>query len=301
MGPEQLQGGQPTPQPTQLTGSDWQRQAVLAARAAASAQRQNVLAPGMQAAQERAAAQDVPDMLAAVDPVPERQQPAVQQPQMPQQQLTPQSMQQSQFQGMPGQQAAQPIVSGAFAQDVPATAPVVGTGSMSTGKKLLIALAAFVLLAGTGTVLYLVLANQGGGANRTTQQQSADTTNNSASAQVTSRNNKRLLDANRVLTGAAVFMTNNNGKLPTGYSEGSLVGSEGDTPSVLSLEHYQTVQVRSGEQAPLEADELWLVTGVQCDPAGTGSAVVGESSRSIAVMYGRENDTGGFESACESN
>jgi hypothetical protein len=40
-----------------------------------------------------------------------------------------------------------------------------------------------------------------------------------------------------------------------------------------------------------------LVTGAQCDADNTGS-VVASDTRSVAVLYGYENDTGSFEGRC---
>lgn len=164
---QQVPSGQIVPQPTQLTGSEWQRQAVMAARAAAASQQQAVLAPSIQAARERAAAQDVPDMLAAVDPVPPKQP-------LAQQQIPPFSQQSAQAQSQPlnlqqpvglqvqqgtpvGQQTAQSVVSGTLAENTPPTPLAARSGGASALTKGLIVLGVtvFVLIAATIVLLML--------------------------------------------------------------------------------------------------------------------------------------------------
>lgn len=277
-----------------MAGSEWQRQALAAVRAGAAAQQQaRAPAPTVQTARERAVAQDVSDMLAAVDPVPAQQQRPVQQQPAP-----------PEVQGVPAAgPAGQPVVSGVLTTDVPEAAPVVGTGGMPTGKKILVAALILIFVLGAGAAGYFIFTKDEQQTNNASQQEQRSSAGEAESGSVSlrstqaARNTGRLADVSSLLVGAATFSVNNNGKMPTGYSAGNLVGDVGDTPLVLSLEYYQTIQVKSGEQAPLTTDELWLVTGVQCDP-DTGGTIVG-TSRAMAVLYGRENSAGGFDGACE--
>jgi hypothetical protein len=142
MNPEQQAQGV---QPTSMTGSNWQRQALADARAAAAAAKHSDSAsPAMEVARQRAAAQQVPDMLAAAEAAPP--QPA-QQPAQPQQaqpsQPAPQAMVAT------GEATGKPVVSGALAPDAPAAGTaVIGIGGPSTGKK--IAMVLFLLLIALG-------------------------------------------------------------------------------------------------------------------------------------------------------
>lgn len=293
MKPEEQTGNTPSGQPTSMTGSDWQRQALAGARAKAAVQKSDVAAPGAQAARERAAAQEVPDMLAAVDPVPA--QPA----QNPQQAQVPQSTSPASTEAATGK----PVVSGALAADAPDATPIIGTGGTPTGKKILIALLILVVLLGAGAAGYfLFLKDKQAAGNNANQQGSAaaesdDEAEATVAPQVVARNEGRLMDVDRIIAGVAEFTTNNSGKLPSSYTAGSLVGNEGDMPSEVSLGHYETLQIKAGAQDPLDSDELWLVTGAQCN-SDTGGAVAG-TARAVAVLYVQEDGSGSFEGACK--
>src|SRR5690606_13324820 len=190
--------------------------------------------PGAQAARERAAAQDVPDMLAAADPVPAQpaQQPATQQQSQPAQTQTTQTL-------LADQSAGRPVVSGALTQDIPEAEPIVGTGGTTIGKKILVILLVSIFVLGAAAAGYFFFTKDKQQANNSvSQQEQEESTADKAgsggislrSLQANARNTARLTDASRVLSDTAVFVGNNMGKLPSGYSEGSLVGNDGDTP-----------------------------------------------------------------------
>lgn len=135
-------------QPTSMTGSNWQRQALTNARAkAAAAKHSDASSPTIEAARQRATAQQVPDMLAPLDP-------AQTQPTEPEQTQAAQPATQA---PPSGEASGKPVVSGALAPDEPvAGAPVVGTGGPSTGKKIAVALLMFFVIAGAAAVGFLL-------------------------------------------------------------------------------------------------------------------------------------------------
>lgn len=285
---------------TAVTGSDWQRQALEAARAgAAAARKSDAASPSAEAARQRAAAQQVPDMLAPADPQPAQQTPAAN-PAPPVAAAPPPSG------GMP----ARPVVGGA-GNDAPIVgATVVGTGGMSAGKKALMVFLVLVLVLAAGAAGYFFFfqgSQDANGANRqqenSTGADSGDEEENPAAAdsadnlEVSDRNAQRAADANKVLAATATYITNNSGRLPVGYADGKLAGLQaGDLPVDVPLDRYTSLQIKTGVQTPLEKDELWLVTGAACD-GETGSTVEG-TVRSYVVMYGKETSSGSFESEC---
>lgn len=152
----------------QGSGSDWQRQAVIAARSnVPTARAAGIAASSAEAAGQRAEAQNVPDMLAAVDPQPVRAQPQVQ-PQTPAAIPAPPQ----------GSEPERPVF-GDMSNDVPvAGTPVTGTGGRSAAMKFLVGLVVLLVVAGAGAGGYFLFFsgsnNAGPSAKDSNQQQNAN-------------------------------------------------------------------------------------------------------------------------------
>jgi hypothetical protein len=110
------------------------------------------------------------------------------------------------------------------------------------------------------------------------------------------RNVLRSDDATNLLTATAEYQNNNNGSLPTDYSDGQLGGGEGSTPSIVTLKAYTDITLTNGAHAAVtKGNELVLVTGAMC---GTNGAAVAGTSRSAVALYGFENGDADFTGKC---
>lgn len=138
MNPEN-QNPSTNPQAPIGSGSDWQRQAMAAVHRPATQQNQQTA--------QQLADQQVPDMLAAVDPVPQQAAPSAST-----QQSTP--VPQAGF-STGEESSSQPAVISSFGEDV-SPAPVSGGGGSSVGKKLIGILVILIVVIGLAVGAYFV-------------------------------------------------------------------------------------------------------------------------------------------------
>lgn len=99
------------------------------------------------------------------------------------------------------------------------------------------------------------------------------------------QNTQRKNDASTLLSAAAEYIANNNGKLPVEFASGSLQG----------LGYYTRASVVEGEQDPVTTDELRLVKGARCLASG---ATASGSSRQFAAQFSVKTDKDSFEAKC---
>lgn len=142
-----------------MTGSDWQRQALAAVRASAAGQRAAAHLPDAETVKKRIEAQQVPDMLAAVDPQPS---PAI--PQAPSASVAGAAA------PPPSGAPAGPVVSAASGDEPMAGKPVVVSVGSSGLKKFLIILAVLLLLGGGASAYFLFFAGKDKGQGASQQQ-----------------------------------------------------------------------------------------------------------------------------------
>ena len=129
------------------SGSNWLRQAVAGARASQQPKNAPPGTPDWQQGFHKGeqSPTEVPDMLAAAET-------PVTAPQAPAQRLSAPATPQA-----PTPQPASGMIMGAFGEDVP-TVPVSGTGTMSTGKKVLVVVAILILILAAASAGYSLFA-----------------------------------------------------------------------------------------------------------------------------------------------
>lgn len=97
------------------------------------------------------------------------------------------------------------------------------------------------------------------------------------------QNTQRKNDAGVLLSATAEYQSNNAGQLPTEFDD------------LKGLGYYTRVSVVSGEQDPMTADELRLVTGARCLASG---ATASGSTRQHAAQFSVKTDENKFEPQC---
>ncbi|HSX17171.1 MAG TPA: hypothetical protein VLH86_03665 [Patescibacteria group bacterium] len=111
-------------------------------------------------------------------------------------------------------------------------------------------------------------------------------------------NVQRKNDSSKLRVAVAEFEANNEGSLPLSWRDGSLYGSQDDTPSAVKFEHYTGVIVADSDELPLYADGIKLVLAAEC---GAGGGTIEGSSRQTAVQFATENVDGSFAPQCVSD
>lgn len=150
-----------------------------------------------------------------------------------------------------------------------------------------------VLVIGLAIGIYFMARSKNNSNDTATDQSTADLTTNT----VDGRNSFRLADASSLLSSAVEFATNNNGSLPTMFTDGSLTGETDMTPSPVVLDLYTDVVIAKGAQKPVTSTtELRLVAGATCE---SGGATKAGGSRAVAAQYATEKDNSGYTSECK--
>ena len=95
-------------------------------------------------------------------------------------------------------------------------------------------------------------------------------------------NTTRKNDAAKLLASVSDFQSNNNGKLPSTWKNGNLVGASGSTPVPVELDYYKTVTVRQGANGVLGEAELGLTLAAKC---GSNGVTVASTARAAAAQF----------------
>ncbi len=121
------------------------------------------------------------------------------------------------------------------------------------------------------------------------------------------RNTQRREDVSNIMAGVSEYVSNNNGRLPTG-TEGSgnrltLKGDSGTNTVSVALGYYDAGKVSVTSTVPGDNgttdDTVVLISGAKCSPDTVGKPISG-SSRSIAAIYTLEGSDGGSKQCNES-
>jgi hypothetical protein len=114
--------------------------------------------------------------------------------------------------------------------------------------------------------------------------------------QINARNTQRKNDAAHAAGSVAEYISNNSGQMPTGFADGELYGGYDGYAAPVTLGHYKTLTVQTGDQPALTEDSLAIVTGATCGPEG--EAVSSASSRNYIIQYMLEETGRTFKPAC---
>lgn len=140
----------------------------------------------------------------------------------------------------------------------------------------------FVILMVLVAGLTIIIGNKSGVSPKPAASTIADLNLEGPALQRNAEDTTRKNDASRLLASVSEFQANNNGKLPSAWKDGKLVGARGDTEALVELDYYKAVVVRQGANEVLSEAELGLTTGAEC---GSGGVAVAASGRSTVAQF----------------